>query len=49
MNRSFSNTPKGERQCKQTEQNMQREVKPSCISEEQQESEVAGMLEGKEV
>lgn len=37
MNRSFSNTLKGERQCKQREQNKQREVKQPGIFEEQQE------------
>lgn len=37
MNRSFSNALKGERQCKQREQNEQRDVKVSCLFEEQQE------------
>lgn len=37
MNRSFSSTLKGERQCKQREQNEQREVKQSCVLEEEQE------------
>lgn len=37
MNRSFSSALKGERQCKQREQNEHREVKQSCVLEEEQE------------